>query len=110
MTLRKQTPLHDKWHRRVEGQLRDVIHSHPEWFSFEDEHDKKCCINSIAKRVVGEIVADCVLASNTVDSGARLQFAVKDSDDTEFSQSRGLMGTNCGVPLYSEGNDSWTGL
>lgn len=69
MTQRKHTPLHDKWHRRVEGQLRDTINSHPGWFSFKNEHDKNRCINSITKRVVGEIVADLKLANNMVDCG-----------------------------------------
>lgn len=54
---RKHSPLHDKWHRRVEGQIRDTIHAHPKWFSFKNEGDKQDCINSLAKRIVGEIVA-----------------------------------------------------
>jgi len=56
MTLRKHSPLHDKWHRRVEGQIRDCIHNHPEWFKSCKDH--KRMVNSLAKRIVGEIVAD----------------------------------------------------
>jgi hypothetical protein len=63
MTKRKYSPLHDKWHRRVEGQIRDTIEHHPHWFSFKDGTDRNCCINSLAKRIVGEIVADCVLVT-----------------------------------------------
>lgn len=54
---RKRTPLHDYWHRRVEGQIRHTMNVHPKWFSFKNETDKKACINSLAKRIVGEIIA-----------------------------------------------------
>lgn len=54
---RKDTPDHDFWHPRVEGQIRDVISAHPRWFSFTSEGDKKTFVNSLAKRIVGEIVA-----------------------------------------------------
>jgi hypothetical protein len=54
---RKYTPLHNFWHPRIEGQIRDVIHHHPEWFTFKDKEAMKWCINSLAKRIVGEIVA-----------------------------------------------------
>lgn len=64
MTLRKHTPAHDKWHRIVEGQLKDCIHHHPEWFNFKDEHEKKRCINSMAKRIVGEIVVGLHASGN----------------------------------------------
>lgn len=60
---RKHTPLHDKWHRRVEGQIRDAIHHHPEWFSFRNARERDTCINSLAKRIVGEIVADLEMAT-----------------------------------------------
>lgn len=98
MTHRKHTPLHGKWHRRVEGQLRDTIYSHPEWFLFEDEHEKNCCINSIAKRVVGEIVADGSLVDNTENCGAILQSTVIGSGVYEVLESRDAMAPNCGIP------------
>lgn len=62
MTKRKFTPAHDYWHRRVEGQIRDCMYSHPEWFSLVDGRSKEDCVNSLAKRIVGEILADCDLA------------------------------------------------
>ena len=57
MSKRKHSPLHDYWHPRVEGQIRDTIYHHPEWFHFVTEQQKKDCINSLAKRIVGEIIA-----------------------------------------------------
>lgn len=63
MTARKQGPIYDKWHRRVEGQIRHTIGQHPEWFNFESEVHKRSCIIGLAKRIVGEIVADAYLAS-----------------------------------------------
>ena len=63
MTLRKISPLHDKWHRRVEGQIRDCMSSHPEWFVGVPEKQKIFFVNSLAKRIVGEIVADSKLAT-----------------------------------------------
>ena len=57
MTRRRHSPEHDFWHPRVEGQLRDAIYSHPEWFAFQSERQKRDAINSMSKRIVGEIVA-----------------------------------------------------
>jgi hypothetical protein len=54
---RHLSPEHEKWHVRVEGQVRDCITQHPRWFKFKDDSDKSVCINSLAKRIVGEIVA-----------------------------------------------------
>lgn len=59
---RKYGPLHDKWHRRVEGQIRHTINTHPKWFNFQDDRDKAACVNSLTKRIVGEIIADSSLA------------------------------------------------
>lgn len=61
---RKISPLHDKWHKRVEGQIRDCIFHHPNWFNFKNERIKNTCINSLAKRIVGEIIADGILGGN----------------------------------------------
>lgn len=54
---RKYSPLHDFWHKRVEGQIKHTMNMHPKWFTFKDDIDKNTCINSLAKRIVGEIVA-----------------------------------------------------
>lgn len=50
------TPVHDFWHRRVEGQLRDALKSHPGWFRLRSERETTAMVNSLAKRIVGEIV------------------------------------------------------
>ncbi len=65
---RKMTPLHNRWHRIVEGQIRDCVQAHPKWFNFKDDTDKKTCVNSLAKRIVGEIVAGSTLATVHDDS------------------------------------------
>lgn len=57
MTNRKRSPVHDFWHTRVEGQIRHTIGRHPEWFSLPNARMKGTCIHSLAKRIVGEIVA-----------------------------------------------------
>ena len=93
MTARKQGTVYDKWHRRVEGQIRHVIGQHPEWFTFTSKNDCKSqnaqfwCINALAKRIVGEIVADLKLAtvSNPVVSNC-LDLMGKD-DDCRLSSS-----------------------
>jgi hypothetical protein len=65
MTKRKHSPVHDFWHPRVEGQIRDAIHSHPEWFNFASESQKRDMVNSLGKRIVGEIAAVCTMAAKT---------------------------------------------
>lgn len=41
---------------------------HPEWFNFESEVQKGHCINSLAKRIVGEIIAGVEAGANTGES------------------------------------------
>lgn len=67
MTKRKHSPQHDFWHPRVEGQIR-----HPEWFTFKDDNARRDCVNSLAKRIVGEIVAGVELASVPEKYGSQL--------------------------------------
>lgn len=52
----KTHPDYKKWRRIVAGQVRDCIHHHQKWFTFESERDKNSCIHSLTKRIVGEIV------------------------------------------------------
>ena len=59
--MRYKTPLHQAWHRRVEGQIHDAMHQHPEWFT-ADTKKHKAIARSVAKRIVGEIVAVASLA------------------------------------------------
>lgn len=58
MANRKKGSEYDKWHKRVEGQIRDCMASHPEYFADMDKRTRGNCINSLAKRIVGEIVSD----------------------------------------------------
>jgi hypothetical protein len=67
MSNRKHSPEHDFWHRRVEGQIRHTIGQHPEWFNFPQPYDKKHCVNSLSKRIVGEILAVRMMAKVTKD-------------------------------------------
>ena len=53
---RKHSPQHDFWHRRVEGQIRHTIGCHPEWFTVMSHKRREAMINSLAKRIVGEII------------------------------------------------------
>lgn len=65
MTQRKHSSAHDFWHPRVEGQIRHTMNRHPEWFTFKNARERKNAINSLAKRIVGEIVAGRELAAVT---------------------------------------------
>ena len=58
MTLSKHTPAHDFWHPRVESQIRETMRVHSRWFVFRDDGDRHRCVNSLAKRIVGVIVAE----------------------------------------------------
>ena len=51
----KYSPEHARWHRIIEGQIRDCMFQHPEFFN--PKADKKVLINSLAKRIVGEVLA-----------------------------------------------------
>ncbi len=55
MNKGKYSADHLKWHRIVEGQIKDCMFQHPEFFN--PEADKRIIINSLAKRIVGEILA-----------------------------------------------------
>lgn len=58
MTKRKYSPAHDFWHPRIEGQIKHTIGQHPDWFNFKNKNQKQDCINSLAKRIVGQVLAD----------------------------------------------------
>src|SRR5438270_592784 len=65
MPRRKQSSLHDFWHPRVEGQIKHTIGRHPEWFRLPPKTSaKQDCISSLAKRIVGEIVAATTRGDN----------------------------------------------
>ena len=56
--VRFKSEDHERWHRRVEGQIRDCMHHHPRWFKDIAEADRANFTRSLAKRIVGEILAD----------------------------------------------------
>ena len=58
MTKRTYSPLHDFWHRKIEGQIRDCMNGHPDWFRVRDQMHREQIVNSLAKRIVGEIIAE----------------------------------------------------
>lgn len=69
---RKPGPFYDFWHPRVEGQIRDAMHAHPHWFVGVSAKQKGDFINSLAKRIVGEIGAGCDLAPEPPGSDCAL--------------------------------------
>lgn len=76
----KNTPLHQHWHKMVEGQINDCMAHHPKWFVFKDEADKETCVNSLAKRIVGEIVVAMVARCGNERSGVRTKCATMDKE------------------------------
>ena len=121
MTSRKQGAIYDKWHRRVEGQIRHVIGQHPEWFAFAkdlSDHGEKgyrarnaryWCINGLAKRIVGEIVADAELA--TVPGGvvADCTAAEGKGDASHVLPSGRESAARCSRPGNPDGGCATTG-
>lgn len=70
---RKSGPLYDFWHPRIEGQMRDLMQSHPEWFTNLARKQRGVVENSAAKRIAGEIAAAAVkVASHASDGGSKL--------------------------------------
>lgn len=92
MTARKHTPQHDFWTPRVEGQIRHTIGRHPEWFVFKGAREKQNCVNSLAKRITGEIVA----GSNTGHGAC--------ADEAKLS-TQAESGGVLGMPLRARGVD-----
>lgn len=65
--MRKEKPIKPEylaWRRRVEGQIRHMINEHPEYFDLPTEDAKARCIRSMAKRIIGEIVAGTPSGNN----------------------------------------------
>ena len=55
--VRYKSDEHERGHRRVEGQIRDCMNMHPRWFKDIAEADRANFTRSLAKRIVGEILA-----------------------------------------------------
>lgn len=92
MTMRKKTPEHDFWHKRVEGQIRHTIGRHPEWFNFEEPYEKSNCVNSLAKRIVGEILAVAKMAEMTKKASQKCHSSSALDDVGRMSLGSGAVG------------------
>jgi hypothetical protein len=57
-------PEYQLWRKRIEGQIRHAMNEHPEWFNLPDAETKVHAIGSIAKRIIGEIVAGTTSGNN----------------------------------------------
>jgi hypothetical protein len=61
-------PEYEFWRKRIEGQIRHTMNEHPEWFNLPDAESKKRCVSSMAKRIIGEIVAGILTGNNQPES------------------------------------------
>ncbi len=57
MTQHRKSPEHEFWHRRIEPAILETIKAHPDWFVIGADEDKRVIVNSLAKRIVGHVVA-----------------------------------------------------
>jgi hypothetical protein len=57
MTQHRKSPEHDFWHRRIEPAILETIKAHPDWFVIRVDEDRRVIVNSLAKRIVGHVVA-----------------------------------------------------
>lgn len=95
MTRRKHTPVHDFWHPRVEGQIRDAIHAHPEWFRFTSEVQKRTMVNSLAKRIVGEIAAVSGMAAMPARVASNCPSSAGSDGGARLPSDGGEVAANC---------------
>ena len=81
MTARKHSPEHDFWHPIVEAQIREVMRVHPDWFRLESEQERRVSPNSLAKRVVGQLIANRMQATEIAAGHAALKSDLAHSTD-----------------------------
>jgi len=67
MTKAKYLPEYLFWRRRIEGQIKHMINEHPEYFNFGNDVARGKCIRSMAKRIIGEIVAGRFTGNNPAE-------------------------------------------
>lgn len=80
MTARKRTPLHDFWYPRIDGQILHTMNCHPGWFVWSNKKQKLTIINSLSKRIVGEIVAASMRGNNLHVNAVMCEHEEKESD------------------------------
>src|SRR6185437_16840761 len=76
-------------------QIRDAINSHPEWFRFESEDQKRTMINSLAKRIVGEIAAECKLVARFAGVAASCPSTMGPGGGGKLPSDGGEVAANC---------------
>lgn len=70
MANRRKSAVRDFWRPRIEGQILDTIRAHPEWFNASTESKASTIVASLAKSIVGEIVAvELFTAATSVTGG-----------------------------------------
>lgn len=74
--LRVDAPIHRRhdadymaWWAKVVGQIHCTVAEHPEYFT-EDEKLKSAMVRSLAKRIVGEIVAGGMVGDDAARGGS----------------------------------------
>lgn len=100
---RKHTPIHDYWHPRVEGQIRHTISCHPEWFNIRNERQQETFVNSLAKRIVGEIAAVCTVAAKRAEVAGNCDGSEGAADGTQLSTDGGEDASTMSFPPNPEG-------
>lgn len=81
--MRKEKPINPEyqfWRKRIEGQIRHTIHEYPDWFCAPD---KERLVRSMAKRIIGEIVA-ARASGNIPAMDATLQVCVAGKNEVQF--------------------------
>jgi len=96
--LKKDTPAHSFWYPRVEGQIRDCMYHHPEWFAGDSER----MINSLSKRIVGEIVAVLVVVTSAPVVGAPCDGGEIAPDGANLSEASGAVFHQCSATSMPE--------
>jgi len=75
-TNHKINPSYAWWRKRIEGQIRHTINEHPEWFNLPDDKDRP--VRSMAKRIIGQIIAATEGGDNPAGS---VQTRVRPAED-----------------------------
>lgn len=70
-------PEYQVWRNRIEGQIKHAMNEHPEWFNLRTQEIKDRAIRSIAKRVIGEIVAGTGSGDNKTVCASVSAFSLK---------------------------------
>lgn len=73
----------------MEGQVRHTIHEHPEWFNLPNKEVYNKCVNGIAKRIIGEIIAGTGPGNDTNRSGT---WTALNSSEEDSGMSPGISG------------------